>query len=107
KYGSGPPSGFHAHAYDATTILLTGIAAVVQEDADGTLHIPHQAMRDAVFSTAGYKGLTGTLTCQGPGSDNPGDCATGEALAVFQISQEVLDDPEGAWPPEVAWQPGQ
>ncbi len=107
KYGSGPPSGFHAHAYDATTILLTGIAAVVQDDPDGTLHIPHQAMRDAVFSTAGYKGLTGTLTCQGPGSDNPGDCATGEALAVFQISQEVLDDPEGAWPPEVAWQPGQ
>ncbi len=109
KYGVVPPSGFHAHAYDATTMLLTAISSVGVESDDGSLYIPRQALRDALFSTSGFKGLTGTLSCQGDADDNPGDCATGEALAVFEITEAVATDPTavGNWPPSVIWHPGQ
>lgn len=109
KFGGVPPSGFHAHAYDAATMLLTAISGVAVEGDAGQLFVPRQALRDALYSTAGFKGLTGTLTCQGAADENPGDCATGEALAVFQITAEVAADPSavGMWPPPVVWQPGQ
>jgi branched-chain amino acid transport system substrate-binding protein len=97
QIGGVPPSGFHAHAYDATNILLNGIEAVSVQDADGTLHIPRQALRDWITSLEGYAGLTGNLTC-----DENGDCATGEALGVFLLSDAEVG---GAWPPPVFWTP--
>jgi branched-chain amino acid transport system substrate-binding protein len=97
QIGGVPPSGFHAHAYDATNILLNGIEAVAIQDADGTLHIPRQALRDWIHALDGYAGLTGNLAC-----DENGDCATGEALGVFLLSQAEVD---GAWPPPVFWTP--
>jgi branched-chain amino acid transport system substrate-binding protein len=97
QIGGVPPSGFHAHAYDATNILLNGIEAVALQDADGNLLIPRQGLRDWITSLEGYAGLTGNLSC-----DENGDCATGEALGVFQLSQAEVD---GAWPPPVFWQP--
>ncbi|MCB0217251.1 MAG: branched-chain amino acid ABC transporter substrate-binding protein [Caldilineae bacterium] len=104
KYGRGTLSGFHAHAYDAATMLLNGIKAAAVENADGSLTIDKRVLRDAVFATTDFAGLTGTLTCQGDGDANPGDCATGEALAVFQIKAENLGA-DGVWPPEVVFQP--
>ncbi|MDQ7026668.1 MAG: branched-chain amino acid ABC transporter substrate-binding protein [Anaerolineae bacterium] len=102
EIGGVPPSGFHAHAFDATNILLDAIEAVAVETDDGGLSIGRQALRDAIAATTDFEGLTGTLTCQ---TEAPfiGDCATGEALAVFEITQAELD---GNWPPPVAWQPG-
>jgi branched-chain amino acid transport system substrate-binding protein len=97
QIGGVPPSGFHAHAYDATNILLNAIEQVAVVQTDGTVHIPRQALRDAIYGLKDYPGLTGNLTC------NPnGDCATGEALGVFKLSQAEVD---GAWPPPVFWQP--
>jgi branched-chain amino acid transport system substrate-binding protein len=99
-FGGPPPSGFHAHAYDATNMILDAIESVAVETEDGGLIVGRQALRDALYGMSGFTGLTGTLTC------NPtGDCATGEALAIYQVTQEVVDDPEGAWPPEVVYQP--
>lgn len=98
KFGGSPPSGFHAHAYDAANLLLDAIAAVAQEGEDGTLLVGRQALRDAIAATSGFNGLTGTLTC-----DATGDCATGEALGVFQITEAEVN--EGNWPPPVVWQP--
>jgi branched-chain amino acid transport system substrate-binding protein len=72
----------------------------------GSLWIPKKALRDALYATSDYEGLTGRLTCQGPGSENPGDCATGEALAVFQLDAATVADPDAEWPPEVVWKPG-
>ena len=97
--GAPPPSGFHAHAYDATNILLDAIdrIAVVQED--GSLRIGRQALRDAVAATANYDGLTGGLTC-----GRYGDCATGEALAIYQIGADQLASPDN-WPPPVVYTP--
>jgi len=100
KYGRGPLSGFHAHAYDATMILLNAALAASAETEDGGLVIGRQAMLDALYATEGYEGLTGSLSC-----DELGDCATGEALAVFEITEEVTADPEGTWPPDAVYQP--
>ncbi len=70
KYGEKPLSAFHPHAYDAAMIILAAIQKVGKSDAAGNLYIGRKALRDALFVTKGYKGLTGTLTC-----NQYGDCA--------------------------------
>ena len=100
EYGSDPPSGYHAHAYDATNLLLNALEAAAVVNEDGGIIIGRQAIRDAVAATEDYPGLTGRLTCR---EDSPfaGDCSPGTALAVFQITEaEVYDD---NWPPPIAW----
>ena len=77
-FGSEPLSVFHAHAYDAVNILMDAIEAVAIENDDGSLSIPRQALRDEVFSTNGYEGVTGTITCT-----ELGDCATDVTIGVF------------------------
>lgn len=100
EYGSDPPSGYHAHAYDATNLLLNALEAAAVVNDDGSITIGRQAIRDAVAATEDYPGLTGRLTCR---EDSPfaGDCSPGTALAVFEITEaEVYDD---NWPPPIAW----
>ncbi len=96
EFGGVPPSGFHAHAYDAANILLNAIESVAVEQEDGSIVIGRQALRDAVSATEGYAGLTGVLTC-----NETGDCATGEALGMYLITEAEVN--EGNWPPEVIW----
>jgi branched-chain amino acid transport system substrate-binding protein len=98
EIGGVPPSGFHAHAYDATNILLDAIEAVAVVGDDGSLSVGRQALRDYLDALEGYAGLTGTLSC-----GETGDCATGEALAVYQLSEAEIS--EGNWPPPVVWVP--
>jgi branched-chain amino acid transport system substrate-binding protein len=109
KFGGVPPSGFHAFAYDGTNILLDAIEAVAVVDDDGTIHVGRQALRDAINGVTSYTGLTGKLDCSDDdysayGISNPshGDCATGEALGIFEITQAELD---GNWPPPVVYTP--
>ncbi len=98
QIGGVPPSGFHAHAYDAANILMNAIEEVAQVGADGTVLIGRQALRDAITATSNFSGLTGVLTC-----NETGDCATGEALAIFQITDAEISG--GNWPPAVVWTP--
>ena len=79
KYGEKPISVFHAHAYDATNMILAAIEKVAKKDGAGNLFIGRKALRDALFATKGLKGLTGTLTCE-----QHGDCADPK-IAVYQI----------------------
>ncbi len=79
KYGEAPLSVFHAHAYDGTMILLAAIEKAAVQDEDGTLHVGRQALRDALYGTKDYEGVTGTLNC-----NEFGDCADPE-IAVNQI----------------------
>jgi branched-chain amino acid transport system substrate-binding protein len=65
-----PVSVFHCHAFDAMNMMFAAIEAVGIEGDDGTLYIPRQAFRDALYATENFEGLTGTLTC-----DENGDCA--------------------------------
>ena len=105
KFGTGPINIFHAHAYDAFNILKAAIEKVAVVDADGTLHIPRQALRDAVLATSDFQGLTGVLNCNSPliveGTQIkfPGDCSSA-GMAVWEyhnIPFEIFKSPEVVW----------
>ena len=98
---AGPSGGFHAHGYDAAnSVVCTALESVAAERADGTLVIGRAALREALSAVEGFPGLTGSLTCQDE-SPHAGDCATGEALAIFRLSAAEVQ--EGRWPPPVVW----
>lgn len=97
-YGQTPPGKFHAHAYDAANILLDAIEASAQQGSDGTTLIGRQALQQAIHATVNFPGLTGTLSCNAAG-----DCATGEALGVYQVTAVEISGEQ--WPPPVVWQP--
>ena len=98
QIGGVPPSGFHAHAHDAADMIMDAIESVAVRTDDGGLLIGRQAVRDALTAIDGYDGIIGKISC-----NETGDCATGEALAVFEITQAEVD---GNWPPPVAYKPG-
>jgi branched-chain amino acid transport system substrate-binding protein len=98
KYGEKPISVYHAHAYDAAAMLFAAIEKVAVKDPDGTLHIPRKALRDALYATKDFKGLTGNLTC-----DQYGDCADPH-IGVYQITQENVT--KGELPSTPIWRPG-
>ncbi len=70
RYQIQPATSYHLNAYDAADLLLTTLATISVQEPDGTLHIPRQALRDALYATRDHKGLTGSLNC-----DAFGDCA--------------------------------
>ncbi len=97
KYGEKPIAGFHAHGYDAANVLFAAIQKVAKSQG-GSLYIGRKALRDALFATKGFPGITGTLTC------NPyGDCADPH-IAVYQIisanaaTWDVGKDPKKIYP---------
>lgn len=82
-YGDSPITGpYLAHTYDAANLLLDTIQSIAVQDADGTLHVGRQALRDALHATVSYQGITGSLTC-----DEYGDCG------AIRIQVNHLDDP--------------
>lgn len=89
KSGGAPLSIFHAHAYDGTNIIFAALEKVVVQDADGTLHVGRQALRDAIYATQGFRGATGQLTC-----GQFGDCGA-PVIAVYQI----VDTDPATWNP--------
>lgn len=88
--GKKPISAFHAHAYDAANILFAAIEKVAVKAADGTLYIPKKALRDAIFATKDFKGITGVLSCSATG-----DCGA-PLIAMYQITSRETG---GEWPP--------
>jgi branched-chain amino acid transport system substrate-binding protein len=89
--GTAPVQAFHAHAYDAFNILATAIEKVAVQDAGGTLYIGRKALRDAIYATKDFQGITGVLTCSASG-----DCGA-PIIAVYQITAREVG---GQWPPE-------
>lgn len=83
-------SVFHAHAFDAYNMLAEAMEAVAFEDG-GTTYIPRTALKEAFFSTSGYEGITGTLTC-----DENGDCAD----AKISVSEVQGGEFVRIWPEE-------
>ena len=81
-YGSEPISAFHAHAFDATRMMLACIEQVAVEDGD-SIHIGRQALRTCLYATADFEGITGTLTC-----NQYGDCAN-PVISVSQLQDGV------------------
>jgi branched-chain amino acid transport system substrate-binding protein len=84
-YGE-PTSVFHAHSFDAVNIVLTAIESVAIEDGD-TLHIPRTALKDALFATENFPGLTGSLTC-----NEDGDCQQSATIGVVTVENGEFTD---------------
>jgi len=82
RYGEPPQTVTYGYAYDAANLMLDAIARVAVQEKDGTLHIGRQALRDALYATADFEGVTGRITC-----DAFGDCA------VIKFDIVRLDDP--------------
>jgi len=70
---------FHAHAYDAANIIFAAITKVAVVDADNTVHIGREALREAIYATKDFQGITGTLSCS-----ISGDCGA-PVIAVYEI----------------------
>jgi branched-chain amino acid transport system substrate-binding protein len=82
KYGEQPQHGGYVNAHDATNLLLDAIKTVAVQETDGTLKIGRQALRDELYATTDFQGITGILNC-----DDFGDCASPR----FHVLR--LDDP--------------
>lgn len=78
KYGEKTIAPFHAHAYDAAMMVFNAIEKVAKPGPDGALYIGRAKLRDALYATKGFTGLTGTISC-----DQYGDCAD-PRIAVYQ-----------------------
>ena len=93
-------SVFHAQSYDAVNIVLAALVkpSVVIKDADGTLHVQKQALRDAIAATKNFKGISGNLTC-----DANGDCAD-PRISIYRFSADDLAKLNISTTP--VWSPG-
>jgi branched-chain amino acid transport system substrate-binding protein len=102
-YGETPPAAFHAHTYDATVLLLSTIEDIAFMEADGTLKIDRQGLRDALTATTGFEGMTGTLNCDAFGDcasaaisivhhEDPSDVAAGKANVVYSEANGVANE---------------
>jgi branched-chain amino acid transport system substrate-binding protein len=60
-------------------MILDAIEKVALMNENGDLLIGRQALRDALYATSGYEGITGTLTC-----NEFGDCADAR-ISVNQV----------------------
>jgi branched-chain amino acid transport system substrate-binding protein len=89
KYGQKPIQIFHAHAYDAANIIFKAIEKVAVKSGD-TIFVGRKALRDAIYATKDFAGLTGTLSC-----GQYGDCGA-PVIAVYQITATEVG---GSWPP--------
>ena len=84
EYGQ-PASPYWLHGYDATTVLLTAIEAVAVVRGD-TLYIDRSALREALYATADFAGLIGSLSC-----DEFGDCGPGHVRIYQHTDSRVTD----------------
>jgi branched-chain amino acid transport system substrate-binding protein len=79
QFGGKPTAAYHAQAFDAMNILFAAINKVAIKGSDGTVSIPRDGLRAAIFATSGYEGITGTITCPATG-----DCAGSTTVGVYQ-----------------------
>jgi len=80
RYHGSPPTYYFINAFDAAGILFAAIEKAAVKGGNGRLRIGRQALRDALYSTTGYPGLTGSLTC-----DEFGDCAA-QSFNVLRLT---------------------
>jgi branched-chain amino acid transport system substrate-binding protein len=98
KYGEKPVAVYHAYGYDTARMLFAAIEKATVKGPDGSLYIGRKALRDAVYATKGFQGLTGTLDC-----DANGDCANPKNLGIYR---NTADNIKNLKPPDKPiWKP--
>ncbi len=83
QYGD-PTASFNANAFDAFNLIAEAVKSVAIENSDGSVDIPRSALRDALFATTDYQGVTGSLTC-----NQYGDCQS-----VAKVNIGVYKSPD-------------
>lgn len=78
RFGEAPIASYHAQGYDAAMMLMNAIEQVATE-SNGTLYIPRQALRAALYQTQNMQGESGLINCV-----PSGDCATPKII-IYQI----------------------
>ncbi len=78
KFKVSPSVSYYLQAYDAANLLFNSIEKVAVIDADGSIHIGRQDLRDALYDIENFTGVTGSLSC-----DEFGDCG----FPVFNVLQ--------------------
>lgn len=81
---AGVLSPFTWNGYDVVAALISAVKSVAVVGDDGNLYIPRDALVKAVRGLAGYKGITGDITCSAEGECN----TTGPTFYIIT---------EGAW----------
>ena len=84
-YDEPPIAPFHAQAYDATTMILRAIEQAGISDEVGNLVIGRQSLRNVLFETHLFDGITGILSC-----DQYGDCAD-PLVTIYQVSNTEFE----------------
>ena len=77
EHGEAPSAAFWAHAYDATTLLLSAIEAASSKDGD-TLVVDRAGVREFMSGVSSWPGIIGDISC-----DDFGDCGS-QRIAVVQ-----------------------
>ena len=72
-------------------MIFACVEKVAVKNADGSLSIGRQALRDCMYATKDFKGLTGNLTCNATG-----DCADPK-IAVYEYHKDTYP-PTKIWP---------
>lgn len=80
RYHVAPSTYYYVNAFDAANILFAAIEKAAAKKGGGRLRIGRQALREALYATAGYAGLSGRLTC-----DEFGDCAA-QSFNVLRLT---------------------
>ena len=84
EYGEPPSAAFWAHAYDATTMLLSAIEEASIAEGE-TLRIDRAALRAAVDATM-FDGIIGPVSC-----DDYGDCGAGKITVVLHTDSSDIE----------------
>ena len=77
EHGEAPSAAFWAHAYDATTLLLSAIEAASSKDGD-TLVVDRAGVREFMSGVSSWPGIIGDISC-----DDFGDCGS-QRIAVVE-----------------------
>ena len=97
KYGEDPLAAFHPQGYDAGGVLLAALKKVAVKGDDGSLYVGRKALRDALYATKDYEGVTGTLTCS-----PTGDCGQAK-FHILEFVDGSLDSYKVGVNPKVIW----
>jgi branched-chain amino acid transport system substrate-binding protein len=89
QFGTATVPVVSAYAFDAANILFDAMQVSAIRSDDGSLVFLRSALRDAIFATDSYEGLTGPLTC------TPlGDCAAAVRFSVYAASDVPTEGQE-------------
>jgi branched-chain amino acid transport system substrate-binding protein len=85
-----PTASFNANAFDAFNIIAKAIEKAAIKGSDGSLTIPRTALKDAIYQTKDYQGITGPLTC----------ISTGDCQSQLAVNIGVYQSPDAPTNPD-------